>query len=241
MINRAITASIMILTFALTAAAQDAATLQRAKLYEPLMSEAGKRHGVDPRLIWTVAYLESRFQPREISPKGAHGLMQLMPATAARFGVKNIFDPAQSIQAAARYLRFLLDLFDGNVSLALAGYNAGEGTVLAFREGRQLTLSDGRTINPKGIRTGGVPPYRETRGYVKNGLALYLKLAAAASDVSLKTVKRRLQIVEAESEDDGEELPPEIVELKQGSIYVVEDASQPDRPARSRHSIYPRH
>jgi soluble lytic murein transglycosylase-like protein len=90
---------------------------------------------------------ESSFKSRAISPKGARGLMQLMPLTAARFGVTNIFDPRQNIEGGARYLRFLLDRFDGNINLALAGYNAGEGAVEKF-----------------GWR---IPPYSETQEYVR--------------------------------------------------------------------------
>jgi hypothetical protein len=90
---------------------------------------------------------ESSFKSRAISPKGARGLMQLMPGTAARFGVTSIFDPRQNIEGGARYLRFLLDRFDGDVNLALAGYNAGEGAVEKY-----------------GWR---IPPYAETQEYVR--------------------------------------------------------------------------
>jgi soluble lytic murein transglycosylase-like protein len=90
---------------------------------------------------------ESSFKSRAISPKGARGLMQLMPGTAARFGVRNIFDPQQNIEAGTRYLRFLLDRFEGDLKLALAGYNAGEGAVDKY-----------------GWR---IPPYAETQEYVR--------------------------------------------------------------------------
>jgi soluble lytic murein transglycosylase-like protein len=90
---------------------------------------------------------ESSFKPRAMSYKGARGLMQLMPGTASRFGVSNIWDPKQNIEGGARYMRFLLDLFSGDVRLALAGYNAGEGAVMKY--GYQ------------------VPPYSETREYVR--------------------------------------------------------------------------
>jgi len=109
--------------------------------------EAGVRHGVDPVLIYATMHQESSFKQRALSPKGASGLMQLMPGTARRFGVTNIFDPRQNIEGGTRYMRFLLDSFDGDVSLALAGYNAGEGAVLKY----------GRRI----------PPYRETQEYVR--------------------------------------------------------------------------
>ena len=221
-------------------AAQDAETLKRAAAYEPLMIAAGKRHGVDPRLLWTIAFLETRFRPDQVSRAGARGMMQFMPATARRFGLGDPHEPAASIDAAARYLRDLQVRFDHRLDLMLAAYNAGEYTVLAFRDGRQLTLSDGRIINPKGIKTGGVPPYRETRSYVRNGLALYLQLAAAKDNAMTKAVKSGLQIIEVELEEDGEDLPPEIIELKQGSLYVVGGSPQLDQPAQSPRSIYPR-
>jgi len=108
---------------------------------------SGTRHGVDPLLLYSVMHQESSFKSRAISPKGARGLMQLMPLTAARYGVANIFDPKQNIEGGARYLRFLLDHFDGDVNLALAGYNAGEGAVEKY-----------------GWR---IPPYSETQEYVR--------------------------------------------------------------------------
>ena len=108
--------------------------------------EAGTRNGVDPVLLYAIMHRESSFKPGAVSPKGARGLMQLMPATAARFGVRNIFDPAQNIEGGARYVRFLLDYFGGDVRLALAGYNAGEGAVAKYQ---------------------GIPPYRETQEYVR--------------------------------------------------------------------------
>jgi len=109
--------------------------------------ESGKRNSVDPLLLYSIMHQESTFKARAISPKGARGLMQLMPPTASRFGVTNIWDPKQNIEGGARYMRFLLDLFSGDVRLALAGYNAGEGAVLKY--GYQ------------------VPPYSETREYVR--------------------------------------------------------------------------
>ncbi|MBO0862960.1 MAG: lytic transglycosylase domain-containing protein [Chloracidobacterium sp.] len=237
MIDRAITALLMVLIFAAPAAAQDGATLSRAAVYEPLMIEAGKRHGIDPRVIWTVAFLETKFQPRLVSEDGACGMMQFLPATARRYGLDDPFDPVASIDAAARYLSDLQAIFNGRLDLILAAYNAGERAVLAFRDGRQLALSDGKIINPQGIRTGGVPPYRETRSYVKNGIALYLKLAKNKEDnAALEALKRGL---EGESEN-GEDLPPEIIELKQESIYVIEASPQPGQPARAPRSIYPR-
>ena len=109
--------------------------------------ESGRRNAVDPLLLYSIMHQESSFKPRALSYKGARGLMQLMPFTASRFGVTNIWDPRQNIEGGARYMRFLLDLFSDDVQLALAGYNAGEGAVMKY--GYQ------------------VPPYSETREYVR--------------------------------------------------------------------------
>jgi len=115
----------------------------------------GSKYGVDPYLIFCTMSQESGFTSAAISPKGAQGLMQLMPDTAARYGVTNPYDVAQSIMGGTRYLKDLLTMFNGRVDLALAGYNAGEGAVMKY----------GNTI----------PPYSETRNYVKLILARYSK------------------------------------------------------------------
>ena len=112
-----------------------------------LIIESGRRNSVDPLLLYAIMHQESTFKARALSNKGASGLMQLMPGTAARFGVKNIWDPKQNIEGGTRYMRFLLDKFEGNVQLALAGYNAGEGAVMKY-----------------GYR---IPPYNETQEYVR--------------------------------------------------------------------------
>lgn len=109
--------------------------------------ESATRHGLDPLLIYSVMHQESSFKQRAISYKGARGLMQLMPGTAARYGVTNIFDPKQNIEGGSRYMKFLLNRFQGSLSLALAGYNAGEGAVDKY-----------------GWR---IPPYAETQEYVR--------------------------------------------------------------------------
>ncbi len=124
-------------------------------VYDGLVMKAAAKHGVDPNLVMAVMHQESGFNPRARSYKGASGLMQLMPATARRFGVENIYDPAQNIDAGTRYLRFLLDTFNGDVELALAGYNAGENAVV--NSGYQ------------------VPRYRETQNYVRSISAKYGK------------------------------------------------------------------
>ncbi|MEW6210541.1 MAG: lytic transglycosylase domain-containing protein [Acidobacteriota bacterium] len=123
-----------------------------AKLDEMIKLSAS-RNNVDPNLIVAVMRQESGFKQYARSYKGAMGLMQLMPATARRFGVNNPYDRAENIEGGAKYLRFLLDKFDGDVKLVLAGYNAGEGAVVNY----------GYTV----------PPYRETRNYVKNISARY--------------------------------------------------------------------
>ncbi len=153
--------------------------LARARVVEPLMREAARRHGVDPRVLWTIAYLETRFQSNQISPKGARGMMQFMPATAATYGLANPFNAAASIDAAARYVRFLAARFDNRFDLILAGYNSGEGTVEAYRRGISMRQPDGRIINPRRLQTGGIPPYQETRNYVANGLIIARQVHAA--------------------------------------------------------------
>jgi soluble lytic murein transglycosylase-like protein len=109
--------------------------------------DSGRRNSVDPLLLYAIMHQESTFKPRAMSNKGARGLMQLMPGTAQRFGVTSIWDPKQNIEGGTRYMRFLLNLFAGDVNLALAGYNAGERAVMKY-----------------GYR---VPPYSETQEYVR--------------------------------------------------------------------------
>ncbi len=169
---------LIVLTTTVVTTAQEPHVRARARQYEPYMAAAAARHGIDPSVLWTIAYLETRFQPGLISPKGARGLMQFMPGTAARYGLTNPLDPIAAIDSAARYVRFLSERFGGRVDLVLAGYNAGEGAVEAFRDGRRLVLQSGKIINSSGIRTGGVPPYRETQGYVAGGTAIYQNISA---------------------------------------------------------------
>lgn len=109
--------------------------------------DSSRRYAIDPLLIYSQMHQESTFKSRAMSPKGARGLMQLMPGTARRFGVENIWDAKQNIEGGVKYMRFLLDMFGGDVNLALAGYNAGENAVLRY--GNQI------------------PPYRETQEYVR--------------------------------------------------------------------------
>ena len=138
--------------------------------------EAGKRNSVDPLLLYSIMHQESSFKPRAMSYKGARGLMQLMPPTAARFGVRNIWDPQQNIEGGARYMRFLLDLFGGDVRLALAGYNAGEGAVMKY--GYQ------------------VPPYNETQEYVRRIGRRYTLIRDPSALANLNTLSPK-QLSEA--------------------------------------------
>lgn len=114
---------------------------------DSLIRQNGAKYGVDPYLIFCVMEQESHFNSRALSPKGARGLMQLMPGTSARLGVRRPSDPAQNIAGGTRYLKQLIQQFNGRIELVLASYNAGEGAVMKF--GRK------------------VPPYKETRDYVK--------------------------------------------------------------------------
>ncbi|WP_243137507.1 lytic transglycosylase domain-containing protein [Desulfofundulus thermobenzoicus] len=113
---------------------------------EEMFNQVAARFGLEPALLKAVARVESGFNPYALSPAGAQGLMQLMPATAAAMGVRDPWDVRQNLEGGARYLRSLLDRYHGNVTLALAAYNAGPGAV---------------------ERYGGVPPYRETRQYIQ--------------------------------------------------------------------------
>jgi Transglycosylase SLT domain/Domain of unknown function (DUF4124) len=128
--------------------------------------EIAARHGVAADLIEAVIRVESAFNPRAVSNKGAQGLMQLMPRTAASLGVRDVFDPRENIEGGVRHLRHLLDKYPGNVSLALAAYNAGEKAVDNYR---------------------GIPPYAETQQYVQK----ILGLGGAGSDAAVRSVVYR--------------------------------------------------
>jgi soluble lytic murein transglycosylase-like protein len=117
-----------------------------ATVYDPYIEQVARDNGVDPSLVKAVALVESGFNPKAVSSKGAKGLMQLLPSTAKRYGVSDLHDPYQNLRAGAAHLRDLLDEFNGNVRLALAAYNAGSGAVRRY---------------------GGVPAYAETQDYVK--------------------------------------------------------------------------
>ena len=159
--------------------------------FEPLIREHSDRHALRPDLVRAVIQVESGFNPLARSSKGAMGLMQLMPATARELGVDNPYDPGENIRGGTAYLRRLIDRYDGNEELALAAYNAGSGAV--DRHGR------------------AVPPYRETRDYVK-------KIGSASAVV--KTTKKN-QIYKWVEIVDGRPIPRYSSEPPAGVAYEV--------------------
>jgi soluble lytic murein transglycosylase-like protein len=164
----------------------------RAQELEPFIVHAAQRYGIDPRILRVLCYIESRYRLDAVSPKGARGPMQFMPETAARYALQNPHDPKTAIDAGARYFRDLLRRFDGRVDLALAAYNAGEGTVDAFRTGRSLRLTSGKVINSAKTITGGIPPYRETQEYVRSAIGFLFNratLPAKSLGISLSNEK----------------------------------------------------
>lgn len=144
----------------------------RSAEFDPIIDEHASAHGVDPDLVRAVIQVESAFNPRALSPKGAMGLMQLMPATAADLGVINPFDPGQNIGGGVRYLKQLLARYDEKIELALAAYNAGPGAVDRYGQ--------------------AVPPYRETRDYVRK----ITKNAAPAAAKPSTRIYRWVEVVD---------------------------------------------
>jgi hypothetical protein len=134
-----------------------------------LAAAAARRHGLDPDLVMAVVGIESGFRPQAVSPKGAQGLMQLMPGTSRELGVADPLDPEQNLDGGVRHLGALLTLYDGDLTRALAAYNAGQGAV---------------------ARHGGVPPYRETRAYVKKILARYQPSQLVPAKATSATTRR---------------------------------------------------
>jgi hypothetical protein len=156
--------------------------------------ESGKRNSVDPLLLYSIMHQESSFKARAMSYKGARGLMQLMPPTAARFGVTNIWDPKQNIEGGARYMKFLLELFSGDVNLALAGYNAGEGAVIKFGY--------------------NVPPYSETQEYVRR-IGRRYSLIRDPSAVANANHLTRAQVAEVQQKD------PKPLNVYERSVFMA--------------------
>ena len=124
----------------------DRSAARGADLFRPLIEDSATRHNVDPSLVEAIMAVESGFDPFAVSVKDCKGLMQLHPDTATRFGVDDVFDPSQNIEGGVKFLRYLLDLFDGDLEKVAAAYNSGENAVQRY---------------------GGTPPYAETREYLK--------------------------------------------------------------------------
>jgi hypothetical protein len=149
-------------------------------VHDSYIVDSSRRYNIDPLLVYAQMHQESSFKIRATSNKGASGLMQLMPATARRFGVTSIYDPKQNIDAGIRYMRWLLDTFKGDVVLALAGYNAGEGAVMKYG--------------------WNVPPYRETQEYVRRITSRYSAISDGRFIHSARTVgSRSASLVQKES------------------------------------------
>jgi len=167
-------------------------------LVDSYIVDSSRRYGIDPLLIYSQMHQESTFKPRAVSYKGASGLMQLMPATARRLGVSNIFDPKQNIDGGIKYMRMLLDMFGGDVSLALAGYNAGEGAVMKY--GNQI------------------PPYSETQEYVRRISARY----AAISDGTFAHSYRRVSSAQAAKLEKKDARPLTVYEPNAVAIRLAD-------------------
>ena len=167
-----------------------------------LVAEAAKNFDVSPLLVDSVIQVESNYNPLAVSPKGAQGLMQLMPATAQRFGVTDSFDPKQNIEAGVRYLKFLQDAFQDD-RLAIAAYNAGEKAVAKY---------------------GDVPPYRETINYVaKVGKKYGQAKRAAGQDSQLKDNQAKNEAKNAEEMKAAEEAPRHILAYvdPEGKLHIA--------------------
>jgi soluble lytic murein transglycosylase-like protein len=143
---------------------------------DQIIKSNGTRFGVDPYLVFLVIEQESHFRTRALSPKGAQGLMQLMPGTARRFAVRRAFDPAENIRGGTQYLKELLTMFKGRVDLALASYNAGEGRVISYGN--------------------KVPPFAETQNYVRKINQRYRKVSGASKAAANGPAGSRAEITE---------------------------------------------
>ena len=134
-------------------------SLRKEKIYGAIINEAAKKYGIDAALIKAIIMVESGYNYKAISKRGAIGLMQLMPETADALGVKDIFDPAHNVNGGTKYIRLLLDRFNGNLDLALAAYNAGSTKVRKYN---------------------GIPPFRSTKIYIKKVFEYYWRYQLAS-------------------------------------------------------------
>ncbi|WP_104505534.1 lytic transglycosylase domain-containing protein [Acinetobacter indicus] len=176
--------------------------------FDHIIQQAAQRHGISSGLIKAVMHTESGFNVNARSPVGAQGLMQLMPATAKRFQVSNAYDPYENIMAGAKYLAWLLKRFNGNTSLALAGYNAGEGNVAKY---------------------GGIPPFRETQDYVRRVTSRYHNLYAGGVSSS----DQGPLLAQSNTLSSGSHLTAAQPARPSREIIVAADGSFTDAPVHS--------
>jgi len=162
-------------------------------LIDSYIVDSSRRYGIDPLLIYAQMHQESSFKLRALSHKGASGLMQLMPATARRLGVTNIYEPKQNIEGGVKYMRILLDMFGQDVNLALAGYNAGEGAVMKY--GYQI------------------PPYNETREYVR-------RISARYSSISNPSIARTLPRINDKAASSLIKNEPRPLSIEQNAVAI---------------------
>ena len=183
--------------------------------FDHIIRQAAQTHGVSEGLIKAVMHTESGFNVNARSPVGAQGLMQLMPATARRFNVSNAYDPQQNINAGAKYLAWLMKRFNGNTSLALAGYNAGEGNVQKY---------------------GGIPPFRETQDYVRRVSSRYSNLYAGGINISAgsNNTPANAQVIAQSAHYDADSSPSTQLSVSRSApsrqIILAADSSFTDAP-----------
>lgn len=178
--------------------------------FDHIIKQAASQHGISEGLIKAVMHTESGFNVNARSPVGAQGLMQLMPATARRFNVSNAFDPQQNIMAGAKYLAWLTKRFNGNTSLVLASYNAGEGNVAKY---------------------GGIPPFKETQDYVRRVSSRFSNLYSNGVGLSSNRDSRPDNAKIIAQSTPNEPAPSRYSEQRQ--IIMAADGSFTDAPMRS--------
>jgi len=183
--------------------------------FDPIIKQAASQHGISEGLIKAVMHTESGFNVNARSPVGAQGLMQLMPATARRFNVSNAYDPHQNIMGGAKYLSWLMKRFNGNTSLVLASYNAGEGNVAKY---------------------GGIPPFKETQDYVRRVSSRYSNLYSSgitgSNGSSSDSYSNNAKIIAQSSPDESSSSSTPHYSV-QRQIIMASDGSFTDAPIGS--------